>query len=88
MRSSSSRCRRTLRFRYPSQRSSPDVDRFHFEDLGHRLRNGRLMAQSNSEEGGDVRVGTLMIGETAPTGGYFFTGFEVPSVAAGRCEVG
>jgi hypothetical protein len=64
------------------------VDQFHFEDLGHRLRNGRLMAQSNSEEGGDVRVGTLMIGETAPTGGYFFTGFEVPSVAAGRCEVG
>jgi hypothetical protein len=38
---------------------------------------GRLLSQASSEGGTGIRVGTLMIGDTPPTPGYFFYGFPV-----------
>jgi hypothetical protein len=54
-----------------------DVDSIFFDDVGRAQRGGRLLSVSNVE-GPSTRVGTLMIGETSPAPGFFFTGFQFP----------
>jgi hypothetical protein len=56
-----------------------DIDDLFFDEVGRSQRGGRLLSQSNVE-GSTTRVGTLMIGDTDPTTGYFFTGFEFPAI--------
>jgi hypothetical protein len=55
-----------------------DIDFDAFDDRGFVERDGRLMYQSNEFEGTTTRAGTLMVGETAPSPGFFFTGFDFP----------
>jgi hypothetical protein len=58
-----------------------DVDSIFFDDVGRAQRGGRLLSQSNVEGVPGPRVGTLMIGETSPAPGFFFTGFDFPSLS-------
>jgi hypothetical protein len=56
-----------------------DIDFDAGEDIGFVEQDGRLMYQSNEFEG-TTRAGTLMVGETASSPGFFFTGFDFPSL--------
>ena len=52
------------------------------DDVGRAQRNGRLLSATSTENASGVRVGTLMIGESDPTPGFFFYGDEIgPSIA-------
>jgi len=57
-----------------------DIDFEAFDDRGFVAQDGRLMYQSNFFEEATTRAGTLMVGETAPSPGFFFAGFP-PSLA-------
>jgi hypothetical protein len=55
-----------------------DIDFDAFDDRGFVQQDGRLMYQSNLFEEVTTRAGTLMVGETAPSPGFFFAGFAPP----------
>jgi hypothetical protein len=55
-----------------------DIDFDAFDDRGFVQQDGRLMYQSNLFEEATTRAGTLMVGETASSPGFFFAGFAPP----------
>jgi hypothetical protein len=54
-----------------------DIDFDPFDDVAFVEQDGKLMYQSNEFEG-TTRAGTLMVGEAAPSPGFFFSGFDFP----------
>ncbi len=59
-----------------------DVDSLFFDDVGRAQRAGRLLSVSSAQDPHSTRAGTLMIGDTDPTPGFFFRGDQPgPSIA-------
>jgi hypothetical protein len=53
------------------------------DEVGHRQQGGRLISQSEAADPHGTRLGTLMIGESDPTPGYFVRGgvdFDFPTI--------
>jgi hypothetical protein len=57
-----------------------DVDATIGDDVGFVDRDGRLLSQSNAD-GPTTRVGTLVVGDTPPTAGFFYSTPFVPSLS-------
>ena len=55
-----------------------DIDELFVDDVGRTQRGGRLLSVTSTEDATGIRAGTLMIGETDPTPGFFFYGDEIP----------
>ena len=51
-----------------------DVDSVFEDEVARRQRGGRLLSQADADDPGGTRVGTLMIGESDPTPGFFVKG--------------
>jgi hypothetical protein len=60
-----------------------DVDSTFDDDVGRAQRGGRLLSQTSTVSASGIRAGTLMIGESDPTPGFFFHGgvdFDFPLI--------
>jgi hypothetical protein len=55
-----------------------DIDDVFTDDVGRTQRGGRLLSVTSTENASGIRAGTLVIGESDPTPGFFFYGDEVP----------
>jgi hypothetical protein len=51
-----------------------DMDSLFTDDVGSRQRGGRLFSVTSTADPGGIRAGTLMLGESDPTPGFFHNG--------------
>jgi hypothetical protein len=55
-----------------------DIDEVFLDDVGRRQGGGKLLSVTSTEDASGIRAGTLMLGESDATPGYFFNGDALP----------